>query len=206
VLVAEGHRLVRAGLSLLLEREGDIAVVGEAVRAADALAGARSLRPDVVVIDGGLDAAREIAGAVDAGVLLLTSSAGESEVLAALQAGAHGVLSRDSEPRDLARAVRMIAAGGALLAPGLTRRLVDELVRERTRASVSPAGLAELTDRERHVMTLVAYGLSNAEIAERLVVSRRTVDHHVSAILRKLGVRTRGQAAVEATRLGLAER
>jgi DNA-binding NarL/FixJ family response regulator len=176
-----------------------------------AVAVARSLRPDVVVMDlavpglDGLHATRLILAEAElaAGVLLLAASVTDSDVVAALRAGARGVLLRDSEPRELLRAVRMIAAGGALLAPQMTRRLIAELLRERTRALSAPAQLEELTNREREIMALVAYGLSNAEVAERLSLSPATVKTHVARAVTKLGVRDRAQLAVLAYETGL---
>jgi DNA-binding NarL/FixJ family response regulator len=207
VLVAQEHRLIRAGLRLLLEREGDVLVVGEAASGADAVASARALRPDVVLIDEdlpateGLEATRALAGLGGIGVLLLTASDDASEARVAVEAGADGVLLRDGEPQDLLRAVRAIAAGGAFLAPPFTRHLVAALEGRRERAS--PALLEELTAREREVMALVAYGWSNAQIAERLGLSPATVKTHVARALTKLGVGDRAQLTALAYESGL---
>ena len=199
VLVADEHRLVRAGLRLMLESDGDIAVLGEAAGGEEVLAAARSLRPAVVLADmrlpgvDGLEVARRIAGdgePASTGVVLLTATANDAEVLAALHAGAHGVLPRDIEPAELLRAVRLVASGGALLAPRLARRLIDEILRTRT-LDRSLLGLEELTARECEVMALAAYGLSNVEIAAHLRLSTATVKTHVARTLSKLGARDR---------------
>jgi DNA-binding NarL/FixJ family response regulator len=211
VLVAGEHRLVRAGLRLMLESDRDIAVVGEAAGGEEVLAAARSLHPAVVLADvrlpdvDGLEVARRISAAgelASTGVLLLTVTASDAEVLAALHAGAHGVLPRDIEPAELLRAVRLVAAGGALLAPRLARRLIDEILHARTldRALV---GLDELTARECEVMALAAYGLSNVEIAAHLRVSTATVKTHVARTLSKLGVRDRAALVSLAYERGL---
>ena len=198
-VIVHEHRLERAGLRLMLESDGDIAVVGEAANGAEAVAAARSLRPAVVVTDvrmpdvDGLEVARRIASddeLASVGVLLLTATANDREVLVALHAGAHGVLPRDIEPAELLRAVRLVASGGALLAPRLARRLIDDVVHARSRRSAL-AGLEELTAREREVMALAAYGLSNVEIAAHLRLSSATVKTHVARALTKLGVRDR---------------
>jgi DNA-binding NarL/FixJ family response regulator len=207
VLVALEHRLLRAGLQLLLERDGDIVVIGEAARGAQAITSARALRPDVVLIDedlpgsDGLEATRTLARLGGIGVLLLTASDDAAEARAAVEAGADGVLLRDGEPLDLLRAVRAIAAGGAFLAPPFTRHLVAALEGRRERAS--PALLDELTAREREVMALVAYGWSNAQIAQRLGLSPATVKTHVARSLTKLGVGDRAQLTALAYESGL---
>jgi DNA-binding NarL/FixJ family response regulator len=211
VLIADEHRLVRAGLRLLLEAEDDITVVGEAARGEHAVASARSLLPHVVLMDArmpgfdGLEATRLISAAGDlasVGVLLLTPTGTDVEVLAALHAGAHGVLLRDSEPNELIRAVRVVAAGGALLAPRFARRLIDEFLRERARAN-APAELEELTAREREVMALAARGLSNVQIAGHLHLSTATVKTHIARALTKLGVHDRAQLVSLAYETGL---
>ena len=211
VLVADEHRLVRAGLRVLLERDGDIAVVGEAARGEHVVASARSLLPHVVLMDvqlpgfDGLEATRLISATSDlasVGVILLTPTGCDVEVLAALHAGAQAVLLRDSEPGDLLQAVRVVAAGGALLAPRFARRLIDELTHERARAT-SPVGLEHLTARERQVMALVAEGLSNVQIAAHLHLSTATVKTHVARALMKLGVHDRAQLVSVAYETGL---
>jgi DNA-binding NarL/FixJ family response regulator len=199
VLIADEHRLERAGLRLMLESDGDIRVLGEAASGDHAVAAARSLRPAVVLMDvrlpdfDGLEVTRRISSdgeLASVGVLLLTATANDQEVLAALHAGARGVLPRDIEPAELLRGVRLVASGGALLAPRLARRLIDEVLHARSRGRAL-AGLEELTAREREVMALAAYGLSNVEIAAHLRLSAATVKTHVARSLTKLGVRDR---------------
>jgi DNA-binding NarL/FixJ family response regulator len=211
VLIAEAHRLVRAGLRLLLEGDGDITVVGEAARGQDAVAGAQRLRPDVVLMDAGvpgLDALRASRLILEAGltqvkVLLLIASGSDAEILAALRAGARGVLLRGSEPAELLRAVRMTAQGGVLLTPGFTRRLAADLVLRQAHAGAELPELEELTRREREVLTLVGHGFSNTEIAERLAVSPATVKTHVGSTIAKLQVRDRAQLVTLAYETGL---
>jgi DNA-binding NarL/FixJ family response regulator len=211
VLIAEAHRLVRAGLRLLLEGEGDIKVVGETARGEQAVAGARRLRPDVVLMDVGvpgldaLQATRLIfeTGTAHVRVLLLIASASDAEVYAALRAGANGVLLRDSEPGDLLRAVRVVAGGGALLTPGFTRRLADDVVSRRARTGAAVPELEALTPREREVLALVGHGFSNAEIAARLAVSRATVKTHVGKAIAKLEARDRAELVMLAYETGL---
>jgi DNA-binding NarL/FixJ family response regulator len=211
VLIAEAHRLVRAGLRLLLEEAGDITVVGEAARGEHAVAGALRLHPDVVVMDGavpGLDALRATRlifenGAAQVRVLLLVASAGDADVLAALRAGAHGVLLRDSEPGDLVRAVRVIARGGALLTTGFTRRLAADVASRRGRPGTAFPELEALTPREREVLALVGHGFSNSEIAARLEVSPATVKTHVGKAIGKLEARDRAELVMLAYETGL---
>jgi DNA-binding NarL/FixJ family response regulator len=173
----------------------------------------RRLRPDVVVIDvalpglDGFEATRRIlaespSGSI--GVVLLVDSAGDESMLAALEAGATGVLVKDSEELELLRAVRVVADGGAVLDPDVTRRLIARCLSQGARPGRAPAELSELTPREREVMGLVAAGLSNAEIAERLVVTPATAKTHVSRARRKLGARDRAQLVVYAFASGLA--
>ena len=212
VLVADGQRLVRAGLRRLFDDEPDLTIAGEAAGGEELLSLVRSLQPDVVVVDAalpgvdGLEATRRIlaeapAGAV--GVMLLVESENDETMLASLQAGAGAVLAKDSQGPEILHAVRVLAGGGAMLGPDLTRRLIALLLSYvPTRAQV-PAGLSELTPREREVMGLVAAGLSNAEIAERLVVTQATAKTHVSRARRKLGARDRAQLVVYAYRTGL---
>jgi DNA-binding NarL/FixJ family response regulator len=211
VLIAEADQLVRAGFRLLLEGNGDIEVVGEAARGEHAVAEARRLRPNVVVMDGGvpgldaLGATRMIfeAGLPEVRVLILTASGTDAEVFAALHAGAHGVVLRDSEPGDLLRAVRLIAAGGSLLPPGFTRRLAAEVLAQRARASTAFPELEALTEREREVLALVGHGFSNAEIAERLAVSPATVKSHVGRAMANLEARNRAELVTLAYETGL---
>jgi DNA-binding NarL/FixJ family response regulator len=211
VVIAEAHRLIRAGLRLLLECEGDIVVVGEAIRGEHAVAEAQRLQPAVVLMDiglPGLDALRATRlifdeSHVQARVLLLAVLGGDAVVLAALRAGAHGVLLRDSAPVDLRRAARIVAAGGALLTPGLTSRLAAELVSGRGRDSVMSRELDVLTGREREVLRLVGHGFNNAEIAARLGVSPATVKAHVGGAIAKLNARDRAELVVLAYETGL---
>jgi DNA-binding NarL/FixJ family response regulator len=211
-VIADGQRLVRAGLRRLFEDQRDIAVTGEAASGDELVALVRSLHPDVVVIDVGLpgldgfEATRRILaesprGAV--GVVLLVESAGDESVLAALEAGATGVLVKDSEELELLRAVHAVADGGAMLDPDVTRRLIARCVSHGPSPGRAPAELSELTPREREVMALVAAGLSNAEIAERLVGTPATAETHVSRARRKLGARDRAQLVVYAFVTGL---
>jgi DNA-binding NarL/FixJ family response regulator len=211
VLIAEAHALVRAGFRLLLEGEGDMTVVGEAARGELAVAGARRLRPDVVLMDGGipgldaLRASRQIfeAGLEDVRLLLLIASGTDVEVFAALRAGANGVLLRDSEPSDLLRAVRVIARGGALLPPGFTRRLAADVISRRGRSGATLPELEALTQRQCEVLALIGHGFSNGEIAERLAVSPATVKTHVGQVIAKLRARDRAELVILAYETGL---
>jgi DNA-binding NarL/FixJ family response regulator len=211
VLVAQGDRLVRAGLRLLLEAEGDITVTAEAARGEDAVAAAHRLRPDVVLIDAdvpGLDARRatrlilEASGA-EVRVLLLTGSATDAEVFAALRSGARGVLPRDSGPSDLPRAVRVVAGGGALLPTGFARRLAADIASRRAHLGAAIPELEGLTEREREVLALLGHGFSNAEIAKRLAVSPATVKSHVGRVIAKMGARHRAELVMLAYETGL---
>jgi len=210
VLIADDQALVRSGFRMILESRDDLEVVGEASDGEQAIRLAEQTRPDVVLMDvrmPGLDGvaatARLTAAALPPKVIILTTYDLEEPLYAALRAGASGFLLKDVRPADLVEAIRVVAGGDALLAPTATRRLLDRfLVTDVTPAA--PAGsLDRLTEREREVLTLLARGSSNAEIAERLVVTEATVKTHVSAILRKLGVRDRVQAVVLAYDLGL---
>jgi DNA-binding NarL/FixJ family response regulator len=213
VLIAQADRLVRAGFRLLLEGGENITVVGEAAGGEEAVAGARRLRPDVVLMDRdvpGLDALRASrlifeAGPAQVRVLLLTGSEGDAEAFAALHAGARGVLLRDSGPGDLLRAVRVVAAGGALLTPGAMRRLAADVVSRRGSAGAAIPELGALTEREREVLALVGHGFGSAEIAERLAVSPATVKSHVGRATAKLGARDRTQLVMLAYESGLVE-
>jgi DNA-binding NarL/FixJ family response regulator len=211
-VIADGQRLVRAGLRRLFEDQLDIAVSGEAGNGDELVSLVRSLRPDVVVIDvalpglDGFEVTRRIlaespSGAV--GVVLLVDVPSDESMLAALEAGATGVLVKDSEELELLRAVRVVAGGGSMLDPELTGRLIARCLAHGSSSGRAPAELAELTPREREVMGLVAAGLSNAEIAERLVVTPATAKTHVSRARRKLGARDRAQLVVYAFVTGL---
>ncbi|GAA0411868.1 response regulator transcription factor [Streptomyces luteireticuli] len=213
VLIADDQVMVRQGFTVLLDAEPDIEVVGQAVDGLDAVGKVAELAPDVVLMDirmpvlGGIDATRRITTASDAAVkvLVLTTFDLDEYVYEALRAGASGFLLKDASAEELAQAVRVVAAGDALLAPSVTRRLIAEFSRMGGSSPRAPLKerVGALTERETEVLSLVAQGLSNAEIAERLVVAEQTVKTHVSRILLKLGLRDRTQAAVFAYETGL---
>jgi len=212
VLVAVREGLLRASLRFLLERQDAITVVADAGTGAAAVAAASSAQPDVVVMDaalpapGGVEATRRIVAGRKpraTGVVLLVDSSGDDVLFAALRAGAAGLLLRDAEPGALVEAVRVVAVGETLLAPPLATRLVEDFVSRPGRLQASPEQLDELTSREREVIALVESGLSNEEIAERLVVTRATVKTHVSRALCKLHARDRAQLVVLAYECGL---
>jgi DNA-binding NarL/FixJ family response regulator len=212
VVIADDQALVRAGFRLLVESAPDLEVVGEAVDGAQALELARQQRPDVVLMDirmptmDGLEATRQITAdqlLADVRVLMLTTFDLDEYVYQALRVGASGFLLKDTPPADLLTAIRVVAAGDALLAPGITRRLIAEFARRPEPSAVTPAELATLTDREREVLGLVAHGLSNSEIAQRLVVSPATSKTYVSRLLAKLGARDRAQLVAIAYETGL---
>jgi DNA-binding NarL/FixJ family response regulator len=213
VLLADDQALIRAGFRVLLESVDDIEVVGEAVDGAQAVELAASSRADVVLMDirmpgvDGLEATRRIAASDDlAGVhvLILTTFEADEYVYEALRAGASGFLVKDTEPSDLLQAVRVVARGDALLSPGVTRRLIADIAaRPRPGHGIDAAQLAELTSREREVLTLIGGGLSNDEIAAKLYLSPLTAKTHVSRILTKLGARDRAQLVVVAYETGL---
>jgi len=201
VLIAERERLVRSGLRALLERTADITVVAEAETCDQAVAEAVRAQPDVVVMDDGVDALREVLAAARTDVLLLTADA--DGLFAALRGGARGILLRDAEPEALVDAVRVVARGETVLAPALATRLVADFLARPERLHSTPQQLEELTAREREVVALVACGLTNEEIAERLVVTRATAKTHVSRALCKLHARDRAQLVVLAYECGL---
>jgi DNA-binding NarL/FixJ family response regulator len=210
VLVVDDQALVRGGFRLILDAQDDIEVVGEAADGREALRCADELRPDIVLMDirmprlDGIGAARRLLGAPGGPrVLMLTTFDADEYVYEAMKAGASGFLLKDVEPEHLARAVRTVAAGDALLSPTITRRLIEDFVRRPPACSGPPAQLAELTERELEVLRLVARGLSNAEIAGELFVSEATVKTHLTHILTKLRIRDRVQAVVLAYETGL---
>ncbi|MFF3686181.1 response regulator [Streptomyces sp. NPDC002187] len=212
VLIADDQMMVRQGFTVLLDAEPGIEVVGQAVNGLDAIAKVAELGPDVVLMDirmpelGGIEATRRITeqDGATVKVLVLTTFDLDEYVYEALRAGASGFLLKDASAGELAQAVRVVAAGDALLAPNVTKRLIAEFSRM-TRSPRAPLKdrVGGLTERETEVLSLIAQGLSNAEIAGRLVVAEQTVKTHVSRILVKLGLRDRTQAAVFAYETGL---
>jgi DNA-binding NarL/FixJ family response regulator len=212
VLLADDQTLVRSGFRALLERAEEIEVIGEAADGAEAVERARREHPDVVLMDirmpsmDGLEATRRITsdeGLADVRVIMLTTFELDEYVFEALHAGASGFLLKDVEPDALRKAVLVVAGGEALLAPSVTKRLIREFVAQPGRHRPPPERLEELTEREREVMALVAAGLSNQEIAERLVISPATAKTHVSRTMMKLHAHDRAQLVVLAYETGL---
>jgi DNA-binding NarL/FixJ family response regulator len=211
VLVVDDQPLIRAGFHKMVEARPDLEVVGEAADGAEAVAQVRRLGPDVVLMDvrmptmDGLEATRQLAGpgvANPTKVLILTTFDLDEYVYEALRAGASGFLLKDAPPEELAAAIRVIAAGEALLAPSVTRRLIQRFADQPPPTAVDAKALGRLTDRETEVLRLVARGLSNAQIATELVVSETTVKSHVAHLLMKLGLHDRVQAVVLAYETG----
>jgi DNA-binding NarL/FixJ family response regulator len=212
VLLADDQALVRAGLRLLLEHEDGIELVGEAADGREAVTAARTLQPDVVLMDvsmpvlDGIEATRQIAAderLAELSVLILTSFETEEHIFEALQAGASGFLLKDTDPAELIRAIRVLADGDALLAPSVTRALISRFRSHPSKGRISSEQVRWLTDRERDVTALVAAGLSNDEIAERLVISPATAKTHVSRAMRKVRAHDRAQLVVLAYESGL---
>jgi DNA-binding NarL/FixJ family response regulator len=210
VLIADDQQLVRSGFRMMLEAEGDIEVVGEAADGQEAVSMARALEPDVALIDlrmprmDGIESTTQITADGPASrtrVLVVTTFDADEYVYAALRAGASGFMLKDAPPEELAAAVRVVAGGDALLAPSVTRRLIEEFARMQPR--IESKDLASLTDRELEVLKLVARGLSNAEIANELVIGETTVKTHVGNVLMKLELRDRAQAVVVAYESGV---
>ncbi|MER5529892.1 response regulator transcription factor [Streptomyces sp. NPDC002677] len=209
VVVADDQALVRTGFRMIIDARDDLEVVGEASDGDQAVRLVRRTRPDVVLMDvrmpvlDGIEATRQIvADGGTARVLVLTTWDLDEHVLAALRAGACGFLLKDIRPTDLVDAIRGTARGDLPLAPSVTRRMLDKLLRTAPRVR-PPEGLESLSQRETEVLTLVGQALSNAEIARELALSEATVKNHVSAVLRKLGLRDRVQAVVAAYDCGL---
>ncbi|MBB2942581.1 DNA-binding NarL/FixJ family response regulator [Actinoplanes lutulentus] len=211
VLLADDQHLVRAGFRSLLRRGRDIDVVGEASTGDEAIRAARTLDPDVILMDirmpgmDGITATRQILSSQDTKIIILTTFETDEYVFSALAAGASGFLTKEIDPDGLRNAVRVVAAGDALLSPSVTRRVVGQFAHRPVPAAASPGGdrLAVLTDREREVVRLVATGLANDEIAAKLVISPLTAKTHVTRAISKLGVRDRVQLVIVAYEDGL---
>jgi len=211
VVIADDQALVRVGLRKILEAEPDVTVVGEAADGEEAVAAARRLRADVVLMDirmpvlDGIEATRRIVRDQPATrVLILTTFGLDTYVYEALRAGAAGFMLKDAPPEEIAAAVRIVASGDALLAPAVTRAVIEQFVHHPpTAVSSRPAALDELTPREQEVLDLLARGLSNPEICERLVISEATAKTHVARILQKLDLRDRVQAVIYAYETGV---
>ncbi|GAT67770.1 luxR family transcriptional regulator [Planomonospora sphaerica] len=219
VVIADDQELVRSGFAMILDAQPDITVAGEAGDGIEAIAAVRGHRPDVLLLDirmprmDGIEAARTVCAETATRVLMLTTFDQDDYVYDALHAGASGFLLKDVRRDDLVHAVRVVAAGDSLLAPSVTRRLIDDMVSRRPRPAPVPSGspsgpgrpggLDGLTQRERETLVLLGRGLSNAEIAAELVVSEHTVKTHVSNVLMKLGLRDRVQAVIAAYESGL---
>jgi len=212
VLLADDMPLARAGLRTMLEVADGLLVVGEARDGKEAVSLALETSPDVVLMDlsmpgiDGLEATRRIVGderLADVKVIIVTTYETDERVFETLRAGASGFLLKDAEPHELIRGIEVVAAGDSLLAPSVTRRLIAEFTAQPTTSSISPKELQWLTEREREIVALVAGGLSNREIAERLVISPATAKTHVSRAMRKLNAHDRAQLVVLAYESGL---
>lgn len=216
VLIVDDQAMVRAGFAALLGAQKDIRVVGQAATGAEAIALSVRLDPDVILMDvrmpemDGIEATRQIHGpgypaAHVPRVLMLTTFDIDDYVYDALRAGASGFLLKDALPEELVHAVRVIAAGDALLSPGITRRMIAQFASQKPRPNPAAALLSDLTDREREVLTLLGRGLSNTEIGQTLFIAEQTVKTHVGKVLAKIGARDRVHAVIFAYDTGLAE-
>ncbi|MPZ91141.1 MAG: response regulator [Actinobacteria bacterium] len=212
VLIADDQALVRTGFRMILDAEDDVEVTGEAADGLEAIAAARSERPDVILMDvrmpnmNGIEATRRLVDKDDVDpirVLILTTFDLDEYVYDALRAGASGFLLKDAPPENLVQAVRVVARGEGLLAPSITKRLIEEIAQRPPQHTAPPEALRSLTQRELEVLQLVARGLSNQEIAKELFVSETTVKTHVGRVLMKLGVRDWVQAVVLAYESGI---
>ena len=211
VLIADDEALIRSGLQLMLESQSDLRVVAEAEDGRSAVDLSLSIHPDVILMDiqmpqmTGIEATRKITtGNNPPSVVMLTTFGDDANVYEALRAGASGFLLKDSRPEDVIRAIRAVAAGEALLSPAVTKRLVDQFVTTH-HPSITDKDYERLTDREREIVVLVAEGLSNQEIADRLFISFSTAKTHVSHVLTKLGLRDRIHIVIYAYQHGLVE-
>ncbi len=209
VLIVDDQPLLRKGFSMILSNEADIEVVGEAANGQQAIDQVKSRRPHVVLMDismpqmDGIAATKSITSQEKSpAILVLTTFDSQEHVFQSLQAGASGFLLKDAPPDDLIKAIRLVAAGEALLAPSVTKSLLDTFASLNQKTSVAP-GIEDLTDREREVLLLMAKGLSNSELAEQLFLGETTIKTHVSSILRKVGARDRVQAVIAAYESGL---
>ncbi len=211
VLIADDQALVRAGFRMILDAQEDIEVIAQAADGREAIERCRELRPDVVLMDirmpemDGIEATRRIVRAQPGTrVLILTTFGLDTYVYDALRAGASGFMLKDAPPEEIAAAVQIVASGEALLAPAVTRAVIELFARQRPAAATAPPpAVAELTPREREVLDLLARGLSNPEICEQLVISEATAKTHVARILQKLDLRDRVQAVIYAYETGL---
>ena len=211
ILVVDDQELVRAGIRMICESEPGLSVVGEAADGSEALAMVTSARPDVVLMDvempvmDGLTATSRLTATHPARVLILTTFERDDYIFSALEAGASGFLLKNAPPEELVAAIKVVASGAALLAPSVTRRVIEAVVDGRAAPRTPPAALAGLTEREREVLRAVGRGLSNAEVATELFIGEATVKTHVSNVLTKLGLRDRVQAVVFAHHHGLVD-
>ena len=216
VLIADDQAMVRAGFAALLDAHEGISVIGQAANGAEAVALSARLDPDVILMDvrmpelDGIQATRRILGtsypaAKVPRIIMLTTFDIDDYVYDALQAGASGFLLKDALPEELVQAVRVVAAGDALLAPSVTRRMIAQFAAQKPRASRASAQLADLTEREREVLVLIGQGLSNVEIGRELFIAEQTVKTHVGKVLAKIGARDRVQAVIFAYDSGLVE-